>query len=101
MPTTSDPSKWREFLKDNNKFNQDAPFNDIYSKLQIASENPEKLNPSYTLSAIYDFTKIFYQIFMTLSMGFSDITKKEEQVLNNFKEFRDANDIQHLLSKEI
>ena len=103
MSNTSDPSKWREYLKDNNNFNQDIPFNfkDLYSKLQIASENPDKLNPFYTLSAIYDFTKIFYQISTALSMGFSDITKKAEQVRKKFEEYPDANDIQDLLSKEI
>ena len=103
MATTSDPSKWREYLKDNNNFNQNVPFNfkDIFSKLQVASENPEKLNPFYTLSAIYDFTKVFYQISTALSMGFSDITKKAEQMRKKFEEYPDSNDIQDLLFKEI
>jgi hypothetical protein len=103
MSTTSDTSKWREYLKDNKNFNQDVPFNfkDIYSKLQVASENPEKLNPFYTLSAIYDFTKIFYQISSALSMGFSDITKKAEQMRKKFDVYPESNDIQELLGKEI
>ena len=100
---TSDPSKWREYIKDNNNFNQDVPFNfeDIFSKLKIASENPDNLNPFYTLSAIYDFTKIFYQISTALSMGFSDITTKAEQMRVKFEEYQDSNDIQDLLYKEI
>ena len=100
---TSDPSKWREYLKDNNNFSQDVPFNfkSIYSKLKAASENPEKLNGFYTLSAIYDFTKFFYQISTALSMGFSDITKKAEQMRVKFQEYPDSTDIQDLLYKEI
>ena len=103
MSTTSDTSKWREYLKDNKNFNQDVPFNfkDIYSKLQVASENPEKLNPFYTLSAIYDFTKIFYQISSAFRMGFSDITKKAEQMRKKFDVYPESNDIQELLGKEI
>lgn len=100
---TSDPSKWKEYIKDNNNFSQNVPFNfqDIFSKLKTASENPDKLNPFYTLSAIYDFTKIFYQISTALSMGFSDITTKAEQMRVKFQEYPDSTDIQDLLYKEI
>ena len=60
----SDPSKWREYLKDNNHFSQSIPFDFkvVSFKLQKASESPEKLNPFYTISAINDFTKFFKEI---------------------------------------
>ncbi len=100
---TSDPTRWRDYIKDNNNFSQDVPFNfeSIFSKLKIAAENPDKLNPFYTLSAIYDFTKFFYQISTALSMGFSDITTKAEQMRVKFQEYPEAADIQDLLYKEI
>ena len=92
---TTDESKWREYIKDNNNFSQQVPFNfkSIYSKLEIASKNPDKLNPFYTLSAIYDFTKFFYHISTALSMGFSDITTKAEQMRTKFEEYPDSTDI--------
>ena len=100
---TNDPSKWREYIKENNNFSQDIPydFKSIFSKLKVAAENPDKLNPFYTLSAIYDFTKFFSQISSALSMGFSDITKKANQMRRKFELYPDATDIQDLLSKEI
>ena len=100
---TTDESKWREYIKDNNNFSQQVPFNfkSIYSKLEIASKNPDKLNPFYTLSAIYDFTKFFYHISTALSMGFFDITTKAEQMRTKFEEYPDSTDIQDLLYKEI
>ena len=103
METTDDQTKWREYIKDKNQFSQDIPFNfkNIYSKLKIASENPDKLNPFYTLSSIYDFTKFFYNISTALSMGFSDITTKAEQMRQKFQEYPDSTDIQDLLYKEI
>ena len=71
MEANSDPSKWREYIKDNNNFSQKVPydFKSISYKLKVAAENPDKLNPFYTLSAIYDFTKFFAQISSGLSMG--------------------------------
>ena len=100
---TNDPSKWREYIKENNNFSQEVPydFKSIFSKLKVAAENPDKLNPFYTLSAIYDFTKFFSQISSALSMGFSDITKKANQMRRKFELYPDATDIQDLLSKEI
>lgn len=103
MESKEDPSKWREYIKDNNNFSQNVPFNfqQLYAKLKIASENPDKLNPYYTLSPIYDYTKIFYNISTALSMGFSDITTKAEQMRTKFEEYPDSTDIQDLLYKEI
>ena len=99
----SDPSKWREYMKDNNNFSQKIPFDFkvISFKLQKASQSPEKLNPFYTISAIFDFTKFFYQISSALSMGFSDITEKCEIMREKFKAYPDATDIQNLLEKEM
>jgi len=103
MEANSDPTNWREYIKDNNNFSQKVPydFKSISYKLKIASENPDKLNPFYTLSAIYDFTKFFAQISSGLSMGFSDITTKAEQMRVKFQEYPDATDIQDLLYKEM
>ena len=103
MEANSDPSKWREYIKDNNNFSQKVPydFKSISYKLRVAAENPDKLNPFYTLSAIYDFTKFFAQISSGLSMGFSDITTKAEQMRVKFEEYPDATDIQDLLYKEM
>ena len=103
MKETNDSSKWREYIKDDNNFSQDVPYNfkSIFSKLKVAAENPEKLNPFYTLSAVYDFTKFFSQISSALSMGFSDITKKANQMRKKFENYPEATDIQDLLSKEI
>ena len=101
----ADPSilHWREYMKDDNNFNQKVPFDyqDIISKLQKASACPEKLNPFYTISAIYDFTKIFIKISSALSIGFSDITEKSEIMRKRFEDFPEAECIQDLLNKEI
>lgn len=96
-------SKWREALEDDNNFDQNIPFDfkTISFKLQKASENPENLNPFYSLSAIYDFTKFFKDISSALSMGFSDITEKCELMRQRFKEYTDAESIQDLCNKEI
>ena len=98
-----DSSNWREYIEDDNNFNQNIPFDfkTISSKLKKASENPENLNPFYTLSAIYDFTKFFKNISSALSMGFSDITEKCEIMRKRFKEYPDVESIQDLCSKEI
>ena len=103
MESSIDPSKWKEYIKDNNNFTQAVPydFKKIYTKLQLASENPEKLNPYCTLSAIYDYTKFFASISTGLSMGFSDITEKVEQMREKFQEYQDTENIQDLLYKEI
>ena len=103
MEGISDISKWREYLNDDNNFSQDIPFdlNLIRFKLQKAAETPEKLNPFYTISAIFDFTKFFYKISSALSMGFSDITKKSQQMREKFKEYPEEDNIQSLLDKEI
>ena len=94
---------WREFMEDNNNFNQDIPFDyeNISFKLQKASESPQNLNPFYTISAIYDFTKIFKCISSALSMGFSDITEKCELMRKRFSEYPDVNSIQELINEEI
>ena len=99
----SDPSKWREYLKDNNHFSQSIPFDFkvVSFKLQKASESPEKLNPFYTISAINDFTKFFKEISSALSMGFSDITEKCEIMREKFKTYPQATDIQNLLQTEM
>ena len=43
MKETNDSSKWREYIKDDNNFSQDVPYNfkSIFSKLKVAAENPE------------------------------------------------------------
>jgi len=99
----SDPSKWREYLKDNNNFNQEIPFNfeKISYKLKKASETPENLNPFYTISSIFDFTKFFKKISSALSLGFSDITEKSELMRKRFEDHPDAESIQDLLDKEM
>ena len=81
MEAISDPSKWREYLKDDNNFSQDVPydFKSIFGKLQKASETPDKLNPFYTLSSIFDFTKFFKQISSALSMGFLILLKRHNK----------------------
>ena len=99
METISDPSKWRVYIKNDNYFNQNVPFDfrTIYFKLIKAAETPNNLNPFYTISAIYDFTKFFNQISTALSMGFSDITEKSQIMRQRFNEFPNATDIQNLL----
>ena len=101
--TPSSSSNWREDLEDNNNFNQNIQFDFkiISFKLLKASETPNNLNPFYTLSAIYDFTKFFKDISSALSMGFSDITEKCELMRNRFNEYPDSNSIQDLCNKEI
>ena len=61
-------------------FSQKVPYDikSIDEKLTLASQDLEHLNPYYTLSLIYDLTKIFYNISSALSMGFSDIGKEIE-----------------------
>ena len=99
----SKDSNWREDLKNENNFSQKIPFNFelVTSKLEEASKTPEKLNPFYTISAIYDFTKSFYQISSALSMGFSDITEKCGIMREHFKAYTGATDIQNLLEIEM
>ena len=94
---------WHEMLKDDNNFSQKVPFDfkSIFFKLQKASLSPQKLNPYYTLSAIYDFTKFFKEISSALSMGFSDITDKCGLMRKIFATFPDTTDIQNLLQTEI
>lgn len=103
METISDPSKWRVYIKNDNYFNQNVPFDfrTIYFKLIKAAETPNNLNPFYTISAIYDFTKFFNQISTALSMGFSDITEKSQIMRQRFNEYPNATDIQNLLIQEM
>jgi len=104
MEKISDPTKWREYFKDDTNFNQEVPFDFkcLSFKLIKASENPEKLNLFYTISSIYDFTKIFEKISSALSLGFSDITKKSEIMRQLFfNNYQDAEDLQDLLTKEM
>ena len=98
-----DPSKWREYMENNENFSQKVPFDFklVSFKLQKASESPEKLNPFYTISAIFDMTKFFNEISSALSMGFSDITEKCEIMREKFKAYPEATDIQNLLEKEM
>ena len=90
-------------LKDDNNFSQKVPFDfkSIFYKLQKASLTPQKLNPYYTLSSIFDFTKFFNEISSALSMGFSDITDKCGKMRQKFAAYPDATDIQNLLQTEI
>ena len=94
---------WRDLMKDDNNFSQKVPFNfqEISHKLKIASTSPDKLNPYYTISAIYDFTKFFKEISSALSMGFSDITEKCGIMREKFNEYPEATDIQNLLQTEM
>ena len=99
----SDSSKWREYMEDDNNFDQKVPFDfkSISFKLKKAAKNPDDLNPFYTISAIYDFTKFFKDISSALSMGFSDITEKCELMRKRFQEYPEVNTIQELCNKEI
>ena len=103
MEAISDPSKWREYIKDDNNFNQDIPFDfqNISFKLKKAVENPKELNPFYTISSIFDFTKFFKEISSALSMGFSDITEKSQIMREKFEEYPTSTDIFDLLNKEM
>ena len=94
---------WKEMLKDDNNFSQKVPFDfkSIFYKLQKASLTPQKLNPYYTLSSIFDFTKFFNEISSALSMGFSDITDKCGKMRQKFAAYPDTTDIQNLLQTEI
>ena len=94
---------WRDLMKDDNNFSQNIPFNfqEISDKLKKASESPDKLNPFYTISAIFDFTKFFKEISSALSMGFSDITEKCGIMRQRFSEYPEATDIQNLLQTEM
>ena len=94
---------WKALLADDKNFDQKVPYNikSVEEKLIIASQDLEHLNPYYTLSPIYDLTKIFYNISSALSMGFSDITTKVGQMREKFKEYPNVTNIQQLLGKEI
>ena len=94
---------WQELIKDDNNFSQKIPFDfkEITSKLKKASETPDKLNPYYTISAIFDFTKFFKEISSALSMGFSDITEKCGIMREKFNQYPEATDIQNLLQIEM
>jgi hypothetical protein len=94
---------WKALLEDDKNFDQKVPYNikNVEEKLIIASQDLEHLNPYYTLSPIYDLTKIFYNISSALSMGFSDITTKVGQMREKFKEYPNVTNIQQLLGKEI
>ena len=94
---------WRDLMKDDNNFDQKIPFNfqEISYKLKKAAEFPDKLNPFYTISAIFDCTKFFKEISSALSMGFSDITEKCGIMRRRFSEYPEATDIQNLLQTEM
>ena len=98
-----DKTNWRTLLNDDKNFDQNVPYDikKIEEKLTLASKDVNKLNPYYTLSAIYDFTKFFKEISSALSLGFEDITKKVNQMRRKFNEYKDADNIQQLLGKEI
>ena len=57
---------WRELMKDDKNFSQEVPFDfkKVSEKLKKASETPDKLNPYYTISAIFDlnFLKKYLQL---------------------------------------
>ena len=99
----SSKKPWRPLLEDDKNFDQAVPYDikKIEEKLTIAAQDLEHLDPYYTLSPIYDFTKFFDKISSALSMGFSDITKKVNQMRRKFNEYKDADNIQQLLGKEI
>ena len=99
----SSKKPWRPLLEDDKNFDQAVPYDikKIEEKLTIAAQDLEHLDPYYTLSPIYDFTKFFDKISSALSMGFSDITKKVNQMRGKFRLYKDAENIQQLLGKEI
>ena len=103
MEGLSDSSNWRQYIKLKDNFNQEIPFDfkNIFFKLQKASISPDNLNPFYTISLIFDFTKIFKEISSALSMGFADITEKSEIMRQRFDENNDVSSIQDLLNKEM
>ena len=94
---------WHTLMNDDNNFSQSVPFDfkKITEKLKISAKSPDKLNPYYTISAIYDFTKFFNKISSALSMGFSDITEKCGIMRERFKQYPEATDIQNLLQIEM
>ena len=94
---------WQELIKDDNNFSQTIPFDfkEITYKLKKASGTPDKLNPYYTISAIFDFTKFFKEISSALSMGFADITEKCGIMREKFNQYPQATDIQNLLQIEM
>lgn len=98
-----DPSKWKEYLNENSNFDQKVPyvFQENYKKLKLACEDLDNLNPYCTLSPIYDYTKVFYEISSALSMGFSDITEKVNIMRERFQMYDKATSIQSLLAIEI
>lgn len=103
MNTTIDPAKWKDYIYNNSNFDQKVPydFQLNLTKLRLAAKDVNNLNPFCTLSAIYDFTKVFNQISKALSMGFSDITEKVQIMRERFMQYKDANSIQSLLAIEI
>ena len=103
MKGEEDTLNWREEMKNDKNFSQDVPFDfkQVAYKIEKASKNPEKLNPYYTISAIFDCTKVFYSISSALSMGFSDITEKCGIMRERFKQYPEATDIQNLLEIEM
>ena len=102
-PKEEDTLNWREELGKDSNFTQKDPFDfkKVFENLEKAAKNPDKLNPYYTISAIYDLTKFFKNISSGLSMGFSDITEKSQIMRERFKEFPEATDIQDLLRREM
>ena len=98
-----DTLNWQEEMKNDKNFSQDVPFDfkQVAYKIGKASKKPEKLNPYYTISAIFDCTKVFYSISSALSMGFSDITEKCGIMREQFKRYDTATDIQNLLEIEM
>ena len=89
-------------LENDSNFSQKVPYNisRIESALTLACNDLNNLDPFYTLSAEYEFTKFFNQISSALSMGFSDITSKVEKMRQKFKEYPQCKTIQQLILKE-
>lgn len=94
---------WRKLLANDGNFDQKTEYdiNGIKNRLQFACSDLKHLNPFCVLSAIYEYTKFFAKISSGLSMGFSDITKKVQQMREKFLEYPEATDIQDLLNTEI
>jgi len=90
-------------LENDNNFSQEVPYNieKIESALTSACKDLNNLDPYFTLSAEYEFTKFFKSISSALSMGFSDITSKVEKMRQKFKEYPECKTIQQLVLKEM
>jgi len=90
-------------LENDLNFSQKIPYNiaKIESALTLACNDLNNLDPFFTLSAEYEFTKFFNQISSALSMGFSDITSKVEKMRQKFREYPQCKTIQQLILKEI